>query len=198
MQTARGVLHACEPHFGERRPMHASDEQTTPQNPLSPVRPNGHGSIAQFGPFELSLATGELRKHGIRIRMQAKPLAILVALLERPGTVVTREELCARLWPADTFVDFESGLNTAANRLRIGLGDSADMPRYIETLPRVGYRFIAPVTVVNTASSPDALPAASAGNGSNGLTGPAVLVAEPAPQVPAPHDSRPLWQKKRR
>ncbi len=194
MQTARGVLDASARHFGERRQMHASDEQATPPNPFSPVRLNGHGSIAQFGPFELSLGTGELRKHGIRIRMQAKPLAILIALLEKSGTVVTREELCARLWPADTFVDFESGLNTAANRLRIGLGDSADMPRYIETLPRVGYRFIAPVTVVNTAS-PETLPAATSVNGANGLTGPAVLVAETAPPIAPPSQSGALWNK---
>jgi DNA-binding winged helix-turn-helix (wHTH) protein len=102
----------------------------------------------QFGMFELRTDTGELRKHGIRVKIQAKPLAVLRALLERPGEVVTRDELRDHLWPADTFVDFESGLNTAANRLRLGLGDSADAPRFIETLPRVGYRFIAPVVVV--------------------------------------------------
>jgi len=104
--------------------------------------------VVQFGPFELRTDTGELRKHGIRVKIQAKPLAVLRALLERPGEVVTRDELRDHLWPADTFVDFESGLNTAANRLRIGLGDSADAPRFIETLPRIGYRFIAPVVVL--------------------------------------------------
>ena len=104
--------------------------------------------VVQFGPFELRTDIGELRKHGIRVKIQAKPLAVLRALLERPGEVVTREELRDHLWAADTFVDFESGLNTAANRLRLGLGDSADAPRFIETLPRVGYRFIAPVVIV--------------------------------------------------
>jgi DNA-binding winged helix-turn-helix (wHTH) protein/Tol biopolymer transport system component len=101
--------------------------------------------IVQFGAFELCLDTGELRKNGIRIRLQSKPFQILKALLEHPGRVVTREELRSRLWSGDTFVDFESGLNTAANRLRLTLGDSAEEPRYIETLSRVGYRFIAPV-----------------------------------------------------
>jgi eukaryotic-like serine/threonine-protein kinase len=119
-----------------------------PKNP--PVRPPGERvrRVLQFGPFELRTDTGELRKHGIRVKIQAKPLSVLRALLERPGEVVTRDELRDHLWPADTFVDFESGLNTAANRLRLGLGDSADSPRFIETLPRVGYRFIAPVVVV--------------------------------------------------
>jgi len=109
--------------------------------------------IVQFGAFELRIDTGELRKHGIRVKIQAKPLAVLRALLEKPGEVVTREELRGHLWPVDTFVDFESGLNTAANRLRLGLGDSADTPRFIETLPRVGYRFIAPVMAVGSAAA---------------------------------------------
>ena len=94
------------------------------------------GRLARFGAFELDRHTGELRKHGIRIRLQTKPFQILLALLETPGEFVTREDLQRRLWPSDTFVDFESGLNTAANRLRLSLGDSADSPRYIETLPR--------------------------------------------------------------
>ena len=81
----------------------------------------------------------------MRVRLQTKPFQLLNALIERPGRVVTREDLRTRLWPSDTFVDFESGLNTAANRLRIALGDSAENPRYIETLSRIGYRFIAPV-----------------------------------------------------
>ncbi len=105
---------------------------------------NGKVRVIQFGVFELKPDTGELLKHGIKVRLQSKPCQILNALLERPGEVVTREELRAKLWPGDT-VDFESGLNTAANRLRISLGDSAEHPRYIETLPRVGYRFIAPI-----------------------------------------------------
>src|SRR2546422_5908713 len=101
--------------------------------------------LVEFGPFEVNLQTGELRKHGIRIRLQPKPWQVLRTLLESPGSVVTREELRGRLWPEDTFVDFESGVNTAINRLRLALGDSADHPRYIETLSRTGYRFVAPV-----------------------------------------------------
>lgn len=101
--------------------------------------------LIRFGVFELDPDTGELRKRGVRVRLQGKPLQVLKALLERPGQIVTREELQRRLWSSDVFVDFDSGLNTAANRLRLALGDSADTPRYIETLPRVGYRFIAPI-----------------------------------------------------
>jgi DNA-binding winged helix-turn-helix (wHTH) protein/Tol biopolymer transport system component len=104
------------------------------------------GRVLQFGAFELETGTGEIRKHGTRIRLQGKPLHVLQALLERPGGVVTREELRDRLWAADTFVDFESGLNTAVNRLRLALGDSADRPRYVETLARSGYRFVASVS----------------------------------------------------
>ena len=102
--------------------------------------------IFKFGVFELRPGTGELWKHGVRVKLQTKPLQILEALLAAPGEVITREELFKRLWPEGTFVDFESGLNTATNRLRTALGDSAETPRYIETLPRLGYRFICPVT----------------------------------------------------
>src|SRR5439155_2057201 len=105
---------------------------------------NAH-RILRFGVFELDVHTGELRKHGIKLRLQGKPLQVLQALVERPGEVVTREELQHRLWSSNVFVDFDNGLNTAANRLRIALGDSAENPRYIETLARVGYRFIAPI-----------------------------------------------------
>jgi DNA-binding winged helix-turn-helix (wHTH) protein len=103
-------------------------------------------NIYRFGVFELRQDTGELWKHGIRIKLQSKPLKILLALLENPGTILTRDELRARLWPPGTFVDFESGLNTATNRLRVALGDAAESPRYVETLPRLGYRFICPIT----------------------------------------------------
>ncbi len=104
--------------------------------------------IYRFGVFELGAETGELWKHGTRIKLQIKPLQVLEALLEKPGELISRAELCKRLWPAGTFVDFESGLNTATNRLRAALGDSAESPRYIETLPRLGYRFICPVTQI--------------------------------------------------
>jgi len=101
--------------------------------------------IARFGVFELDIAAGELRKSGARLRLQEQPLQLLALLLERAGDVVTREELRQKLWSADTFVDFDHSLNTAVNKLRETLGDSASSPRYIETLARRGYRFIAPV-----------------------------------------------------
>jgi eukaryotic-like serine/threonine-protein kinase len=101
--------------------------------------------VIRFGVFEVDLRSGELRKSGARIHMQEQPFQILVMLLERPAEVVTREELRTKLWPGDTFVDFEHGVNSAVARLREALGDSADSPRYVETLPRRGYRFIAAV-----------------------------------------------------
>ncbi len=101
--------------------------------------------VVRFGSFEFRPDLQELRKNGIRIKVQSKPLQILRALIDRPGELVTRDELCRELWPEGTFVDFESGLNTATNRLRVALHDSAESPRYIETLPRLGYRFICPV-----------------------------------------------------
>ncbi len=99
--------------------------------------------IVRFGPFEVDFRAGELLKNGRRIRLQDQPLQVLAMLLEKPGEVVTREELRKRLWPEDTFVDFDHGLNNAINRLREALNDSADAPRFIETLPRRGYRFVA-------------------------------------------------------
>jgi TolB-like protein/DNA-binding winged helix-turn-helix (wHTH) protein/Tfp pilus assembly protein PilF len=98
-----------------------------------------------FGNFELDVRTGELRKHGVRLRLQGQPLQVLAALLKRAGDVVTREELRAQIWTTDTFVDFDHSLHNAIARLREVLGDSAERSRYIETLPRRGYRFIAPV-----------------------------------------------------
>src|SRR5918995_749323 len=102
-------------------------------------------SSYRFGVFEVDVKQGEVRKQGLRIRLRGRPFEILAILLERPGEMVSREELRARLWAADTFVDFDHGLNTSVNRLREVLGDSADNPRFIETVPRKGYRFIAPV-----------------------------------------------------
>ena len=98
-----------------------------------------------FGVFEADLRAAELRKHGIRIKLQEQPFQILSLLLEHPGEVVTREELRQKLWPAHTFVDFDRSLNKAMTKLRAALGDSADSPRYVETIPRHGYRFLAPV-----------------------------------------------------
>jgi Tol biopolymer transport system component/DNA-binding winged helix-turn-helix (wHTH) protein len=102
-------------------------------------------STLRFGVFELDPRAGELRKKGMKIRLQGQPVDILVMLLQRPGETVTREELQKNLWPADTFVDFEQGLNNAMKRLRAALDDDAESPHFIETLPRRGYRFIAPV-----------------------------------------------------
>ena len=101
--------------------------------------------IVRFSVFELNLRSGELRRAGTRINLQEQSFQTLALLLEHPGDVVTREELRRRLWPADTFVDFERGLNAAIKRLRDTLGDSAESPRFVETLHRRGYRFIAPV-----------------------------------------------------
>jgi len=108
----------------------------------APVRPT---QTIRFGDFEADLQAGQLRKHGFRIKLQEQPFQVLAMLLERSGGVVTREALRQRLWPADTFVDFDHGLNNAINRLREALNDSADAPRFIETLPRRGYRFIGEV-----------------------------------------------------
>jgi DNA-binding winged helix-turn-helix (wHTH) protein/tetratricopeptide (TPR) repeat protein len=102
-------------------------------------------SVARFGVFSADVAGRRLFKHGVEIRLQEQPFQVLALLLETPGEVVTREELHQRLWPTDTFVAFDEGLNAAVNRLRRALGDSADNPRFIETIPRQGYRFIAPV-----------------------------------------------------
>jgi DNA-binding winged helix-turn-helix (wHTH) protein len=101
-----------------------------------------------FGPYVVDLTTGELSKSGVRVRISGQPLRILQALMERPGQLVTREELCKRIWPEETYVDFGHGLNAAVNKLRDALCDSADNPRYVETLPRRGYRFIAAVEPV--------------------------------------------------
>src|SRR5712671_7244999 len=109
--------------------------------------------ILRVSTFELNLHTGELRQQGQKVKLQEQPLQVLAALLERPGELVTREELRSKLWPADTFVDFDHGLNAAIKRLRDALGESADAPVFIETLARRGYRFIAPV---NGSSSPSA------------------------------------------
>ena len=102
-------------------------------------------SVLRFGVFELDVRSGDLRRSGVRVHLQEQPLKLLQCLLERPGEVVTRDELRRRLWPNDTFVDFDHGVNAAVKRLREALADSADTQRFIETLPKRGYRFIAPV-----------------------------------------------------
>jgi TolB-like protein/DNA-binding winged helix-turn-helix (wHTH) protein/Tfp pilus assembly protein PilF len=104
-----------------------------------------HSRLVRFGVFELNPRTGELRRSGLRVKLQEQPLQILMLLLDHPGELVTREELRDRLWPSDTFVDFEHGLNNAVKKLRLALGDDSESPRFIETVPRRGYCFVAPV-----------------------------------------------------
>ena len=111
---------------------------------MSSGEPRGQRRLC-FESYELDVRSRELRHGEKRVRLQAQPFEILVMMLERPGDVVTREELAERLWPTGTFVDFEHSLNAAVKRLRVALGDHADRPRFVETLPRRGYRFIAPV-----------------------------------------------------
>lgn len=118
-----------------------------------------HGVI-RFNAFEVDLRGGEVRKHGLRIRLQDQPFHVLQVLLEHPGELVTREELQRQIWPADTFVDFEKGLNNAIKRLRDALGDSAEHPRFIETLSKRGYRFINPVEQLGNGARAPAGPAA--------------------------------------
>src|SRR6266576_2762718 len=112
--------------------------------------------VRRFGTFEVELRARELRKGGIRIRLQDQPFEILIMMLDRPGEVVTRDELRQRLWPTGTFVDFEHSLNAAVKRLRAALGDDADNPRFVETLPRRGYRFIAAMAANGVATMPAA------------------------------------------
>ncbi len=141
----------------------------------------GSSQVACFGAFKVDLRAGELLKNGRRIRLQEQPFQILAMLLEHPGEVVTREELRLRLWPADTFVDFDHGLNNAINRLREALSDSADSPRYIETLSRRGYRFIAPVNQGAPATAH-----ASAAASPPSVTAEAATLAVEKPSVESP------------
>jgi DNA-binding winged helix-turn-helix (wHTH) protein len=102
----------------------------------------------RVGEFEVNLRCGEVRHGGEKVKLQERPFQILAALIERPGEVLTRQEIQQKLWPTDTFVDFEHSINTAVKKLREALGDDAENPRFIETLPRRGYRLIAPVEIV--------------------------------------------------
>ncbi|MGA8154444.1 MAG: winged helix-turn-helix domain-containing protein [Terriglobales bacterium] len=122
------------------------------------LEPVPNSQVVRFGTFEVDLRLGELRKNGIRVKLTGQPFQILVILLEHPGDLVTREQLQRRLWPSDTFVDFDRGLNAAINRVREALGDSAENPRFVETLPRRGYRFIAPL--IDSRPTSATLPAA--------------------------------------
>jgi TolB-like protein/DNA-binding winged helix-turn-helix (wHTH) protein/Tfp pilus assembly protein PilF len=126
---------------------------------------NPFSRAVRFGAFEIDLKAFELRKHGLRLKLSEQPFQILALLLEKPGEVVTRDEIRNRLWPGDTFVDFDHGLNNAVMRLREALGDSSDKPRFIETLPRRGYRFIAPIGEINGAA-----PGARPGQATDGVS----------------------------
>ena len=128
----------------------------------------------RFGVFEVDLRTREVRKHGIRLKIADQPFQVLRALLEKPAELVTREELQKRIWPDNTFVDFDQSLNRAINKVREALGDQAENPRFIETLSRRGYRFIAPVR----ASAPAGGPCSAAGTGSSGVAIAKVAVEE--------------------
>lgn len=121
---------------------------------------NAANGVIRFGIFEVDLRAGQLRRNGLKARLQEQPFQVLATLLERPGEVVTREDLHARLWPADTFVDFDHGLNAAVKRLRDALGDSAENPRFVETLARRGYRFLAPVELHSAETPAAQLPVA--------------------------------------
>ena len=106
---------------------------------------NGNG-VMKFGVYEVDPRQNELRRNGVKVKLQEQPFQLLTLLLERPGEIVSRDDLQKRLWPSDTFVDFDHSLNAAVRRLRDALGDSADNPRFVETVSRRGYRFLAPVT----------------------------------------------------
>lgn len=143
------------------------------------MREASSGRIVRFGVFEADLASGELRKNGSRIKLQEQPFQVLAIMLERPGEMVAREELRSRLWPSDTFVDFDHSLNTAVNKVREALGDVASNPRFVQTIARRGYRFIAPVQADGKSSSAVvAIPAAAP---------PEHAPVHPELEVPVPH-----------
>ena len=160
--------------------------------------------VVRFGVFEADLRSGELRKNGVRIRLPGQPFEVLAVMLERPGEVVTREELQNRLWPDGTFVDFDHSLNNAINKIREVLGDAAESPRFVETLARRGYRFIAPV---ETLDLPVAQVSSDAGRGSSldaGVSRPAEpsqlsekQVATEPPGASGSVTSKPHWPSRR-
>ena len=119
--------------------------------------------LARFGTFEVDLNTGELAKNGRRLKLQEQPFRILSLLLQQPGQTITREQLKEALWPSDTFVDFDHSLNAAVAKLRQALGDSAENPRFVETLARRGYRFLAPVEFTNGSSGDATLSSQASG-----------------------------------
>lgn len=116
------------------------------------MRP-GSCRVFRFGPFEADVQAGELRREGAKVSLQEQPFQVLSALLEKPGEVVRREDLRQQVWPEDTFVEFDHALNTAVKKIRIALGDCANSPEYVETIPKRGYRFLVPVVVVENSTS---------------------------------------------
>src|SRR5215470_15395279 len=134
---------------------------------------NRANDVVRFGVFEVDLRAGELRKKGHRVKLQEKPLQALALLLEHPGELVTREELRERLWPPGTFVEFDDNLNSTVKRLRESLGDSADAPRFIETIPRRGYRFISPVERLKTTPASEGQSASTPPSSGSSTLGPA-------------------------
>src|SRR4051794_9425221 len=120
--------------------------------------PKAPAASIRFGPYTADLEAGELRKHGVRIPLQIQPFQIFQVFLDRPNELVTREELQQKIWPAGTFVDFEQGLNKAVNKLRVALCDTAEDPQFIETIPKRGYRFIAPVEFEHPAAPVEVSP----------------------------------------
>lgn len=151
---------------------------------MSTPASSGESGLLRFGLFEVDLAAGELRKNGARLRLQEQPFHVLVVLLENAGRVVTREELREQIWPADTFVDFDHSLNTAINKVREALGDSASSPRFVETLARRGYRFIAPVNGMQGLASTS--PTTSPTTGGSDAK-PESETVHPVLDVPMPH-----------
>ena len=148
---------------GARHRIHFTSEMTDPQPALR----------YRFGSYEADAATGELRKQGVRIKLNAQPFQVLLMLLAHPGELLTREEISRHLWPEGTFVDSEHGVNSAVNRIRDALGDTANNPRFIETLARRGYRFVAPVEQIALNEDSSSLPTGKL------ATDPTAIPAEP-------------------
>lgn len=146
--------HPTSPSTGPGGPGHGLSTGSGDGVPSTTLGQGGGGRFVRFSVFQVDLRAGELRKRGVRLRLQQQPFRVLEMLLERPGQVVLREELRQRLWSSDTWVDFDHGVNKAVNKLRETLGDSADSPRFIETLPKRGYRFLAPVEIITDTSAP--------------------------------------------
>ena len=146
---------------------------------------NDAAKIVRFGVFEVDLTAGELRKSGSKVRLQEQPFQLLAYLLTRSGEVVTRDELREKLWPADTFVDFDHSLNTAVNKVREALGDSASSPRFVETLARRGYRFLGPVDQVGAVRS--TAPAETAHRDAASYARLDSSAIDPELEIPVPH-----------